>query len=628
MKKILFIYLCLLTLLNAQLSNLDIKNIGNEQLDLIREELKNQETIPANVEAEPLETIIVETPEIDRDRSEFFGYDYFKNDITFIDNIPPPKNFILGPGDEIIISMWGDVSSRESFILNNEGNIFYETIGFINLSGKTISQAEDHLVSKFSKIISTLSGKNSSTELDIELTNIQSMNIYFSGEVVNPGLHLVHPFADIFVALTDAGGVLDSGSLRNIEVVRNGNIIENIDFYSFFIDGKSNFSKLKLIDGDIIHIPVVKNRVEVQGNVTKPKFYEILPGETLENIIYFSGGLLPQASSLIVVDRIIPISERISNDNANISFNINYNDITTFELINGDIIDVREIGDSSTTVTILGKVKSPGIYAANNTTLKQLLDLAGGFNDPFFRKTLKEEVVVLRLDETQFYAQEFNILYDNSSNFFLQPDDKIIVYENINYNQSFTIKVEGEVKYPGTYPLKKGLTLSEAIEIAGGLTELGSLRSITVLQEFSEVDDDGFETIFTKPVANVDADFELGLNSVISALPYENVISIEGNVYNPGLITYTRGMTMSKAIELAGGYKPYSMKKRAYVKRANGEIEQANFFRGRAKRIFPGDSIFVPLNPAPTDFDITTFIADFSSTLANIAAILIIVDNN
>ena len=87
-------------------------------------------------------------------------------------------------------------------------------------------------------------------------------------------------------------------------------------------------------------------------------------------------------------------------------------------------------------------------------------------------------------------------------------------------------------------------------------------------------------------------------------------------------------MTMSKAIELAGGYKPYSLKKRAYVVRANGEIEQVNIFRGKAKRIFPGDSIFVPVNPDPDEFDITSFIADLSSTLANIAAILVIVDNN
>ena len=103
---------------------------------------------------------------------------------------------------------------------------------------------------------------------------------------------------------------------------------------------------------------------------------------------------------------------------------------------------------------------------------------------------------------------------------------------------------------------------------------------------------------------------------------------VDGNVYSPGLIALERVTSMSRAIELAGGYKPYSLKKQAYVKRANGRIEKAGFFNGRAKRVFPGDTVFVPVDPNPSEFDITTFVADLSSTLANIAAILIIADNN
>ena len=119
----------------------------------------------------------------------------------------------------------------------------------------------------------------------------------------------------------------------------------------------------------------------------------------------------------------------------------------------------------------------------------------------------------------------------------------------------------------------------------------------------------------------------LGSNSVVKVFPFENVVRVEGNVYNPGLVAYDRGLTMSEAIVQAGGYKPYSMKKRTYVKKANGEIDKANIFRGRTKRLSPGDTVIVPLNPDPSDFDITTFVADLSTTLANIAAILLIVDN-
>ena len=159
------------------------------------------------------------------------------------------------------------------------------------------------------------------------------------------------------------------------------------------------------------------------------------------------------------------------------------------------------------------------------------------------------------------------------------------------------------------------------------MTQLSSINNILVKQEFTEVDESDDIVTFSKNVANVNLDFELSTNSVISVLPFENVVSVEGNVYNPGLVAYETGLTMSQAIVQAGGYKPYSIKRRSYVKKANGEIDKANVFVGRVKRLNPGDTVVVPVDPDPDDFDITTFISDLSTTLANIAAILLIVDN-
>ena len=629
MKKFFFVFLALFSALGAQVSSLDIENIKNQQLDLIRDEIKGfQDTETDDVIAPDFKEVTVVPDILKEVPSEFFGYDYFTNDVSFVDNIPPPSDFRLGPGDEIIISMWGDITSRETYTLNSEGNIFYDKIGFINLSGMTIFQAEETIVSKLSKIYSTLSNSSPSTQLDVELGKVLSMNIYFSGEVLNPGLHLIHPFSDIFVALISAGGVANSGSLRNIEIIRNNNVIETVDLYSFFTDGKSNFSKLKLIDGDVIHVPVVKKRIEIKGNILKPSKYELLPNEFLEDLINFSGGLTPNASSLIVLDRTIPINERSSDDNATTSMNIDYKNSSSILLENGDIIDIKTIGESQSKVRVFGKVKNPGEYSAMNSSLKDILDFAGGFNDPLFRKSIDDEIIILRLDENQFYAQEFNVQYKDSAAFIMIPGDKIFVYENINYNKSYTFNVEGEVNRPGRYPFKKGITVKDAIAAAGGLTEVGDLKNIVILQEFSGLDDDGNIISTSTSVANASLDFEIADNTIIKALPVENVINVLGNVYNPGLISYERGMTMYDAIEMAGGYMPYSLKNRAYVVRANGEREKGNIFRVRAKRVFPGDSIFVPVNPSPSDFDITSFIADLSSTLANIAAILIIADNN
>ena len=306
----------------------------------------------------------------------------------------------------------------------------------------TIFQAEEAIISKLSRIYSTLSNSSPSTQLDVELGKVLSMNIYFSGEVLNPGLHLIHPFSDIFVALISAGGVANSGSLRNIEIIRNSNVVETVDLYSFFTDGKSNFSKLKLVDGDVIHVPVVEKRVEIKGSIFKPSKYELLPNEFFEDLINFSGGLTPNASSLIVLDRTIPLNQRSSDDNATTSMNIDYkkNSSSLISLENGDIINIKPIGFSQSKVRVFGKVKNPGEYSAMNSSLKDILDFAGGFNDPLFRKSINNEIIILRLDENQFYAQEYKVKYKDSAAFIMNPGDKIFVYENTNYNRKLYLQ--------------------------------------------------------------------------------------------------------------------------------------------------------------------------------------------
>ena len=629
MKNFLYAILFLLSVLQAQASILDINRVGNQRLDELKEELISQQNIiPGNKEADDVESVpvkIINETNITINE-EYFGYNYFQSDINFFDNTPTPADFRLGAGDEIILSLWGETNLREKFIINKDGLIYYENIGFINLSNKTVDEAELLLVNELSKIYSTLKDSESPTNLMIELGKLKSLNIYFSGEIARPGVQLVHPFSDIFVALIQAGGINIEGSLRKIQLIRDNKIIALVDLYSFFNNGVNDFSSLRLIDGDIIHIPVIENRVEIRGAVLRPGFYELLKSEELNNLIKYAAGLTAKASSNVTIDTIKPMIDRMTQDNIISSLNVDLTKDKIF-LNNGDRVLIREVGDSSSKVEIFGRVKVPGTYSATDMSLKNILDISGGFDDPIFRKTIKEDIVILRKDENQFYSKEFIVNYNDADTFSLNIDDKIFVYEDINYRNSFTYRIEGEVNKPGTYPLTKGITLQESIDLAGGLTELTTYENIVITQEFTEVDIDGNEKLVTKNVANAPLNFELSQNTVINLIPFENVVNVEGNVYNPGLVAYKKGMTMSSAIIQAGGYKPHSMKKRAYVKRANGQIDKANLFRGRTKRLLPGDTVFVPENPEPSNFDLTTFIADLSSTLANIAAILLIVDN-
>ena len=635
MKKITVVLFLFINLLRAQ--NLDIEKMSNSDLDKFKERLRQEEkfesdspdnNFKSSSDVESLSVEIDKNENLKKIDNKYFGYNYFKTEINFFDNIPTPSDFKLGAGDEIILSLWGEINLREKFIINKEGLIYYKNIGFINNSNKTIDEAEELLSNELSKIYSTINDSENSTKLMLELGKLKSLNIYFSGEINKPGIQLVHPFSDIFAALVQVGGVNVEGSLRNIQLIRNNEKIDTIDLYSFFTKGSNDFSNLRLVDGDIIHVPPIQDRIEIKGSVLRPGFYELIADDSLKDIIGYAAGLEARASSVVTVDTITPIDKRTSQDNIISSMNIDLKNSAKISLNNGDTITVRDVGDSSSKVQIFGRIKVPGEYSSINMSLRDILDIAGGFDDPIFRQTINtDEILVLRKDKNQFYGKEFVVKYKDAESFSLNVDDKIFVYEDINYKNSSTYRVEGQVNKPGTYPLIKGITLREALKLAGGLTELTSYNHLLISQEFTELNELDEEVTTLKKVANPSLDFELGENSVINALPYENVVKVEGNVFNPGLVAYSKGLTMSQAINQAGGFMTNSLKRKSYVIKANGQIENARTFLGRTQRLDPGDTIIVPLNSNPSEFDITTFIADLSTTLANIAAILLIVDN-
>lgn len=627
MNRIILVFLIIINSVFAQGS---LRGI-NSELDRLKKELQTDLVEEVDTVQEEISTAnISPLSNSPSDKQPYyFGYDYFSREINFFDNIPTPSNYRLGPGDEVILSTWGEYNSQKKFIINKNGSIFYENLGFISLLNSTLEEAESILQKELSKIYETINNNDNPTNVTLELGRLKSVNVYFTGEVENPGIHLIHPFSDVFTAIVQSGGIKDNGSLRNIHLLRDNKIISQIDFYSFFISGKNDFSDLKIIDGDVIHIPSIQNRINIAGEVNRPGFYEISKNDEISDLIQYASGFTNLASTSIILETINPIESRLSNDKATSSQNIDFHDKIKLDLSSVNKIDVMKIIPNDSMVEVFGRVKNPGRFSANST-LKEVLDIAGGFNDPIFEQTiLKNKITVLRQTSEQFYGKEFTISYSSSSSFDLEPNDKIFVYENINYRNSFTYTVKGEVVKPGTFSLSKDLTLAEALNIAGGLTEFGSMDAINIVQTFISIDENGIEIKEEIQLGNIDLNLMVSDGMVINILPIQNTIKVEGNVYNPGLIAISKNaISMSKAIELAGGYKPYSLKKRSYVLRSNGQIDKANIFRGRTKRVFPGDTVFVPVNPDPSDFDITTFIADLSSTLANIAAILILVDNN
>ena len=634
MKKYKFILALLLLNISifAQVSVNDLKKLSNAQLDMIREELRNTSSLPSNLDDnsqinsnDPITSTITTVSE-DK-KSKYFGYDYFSVDKSFFDNLPLPKNYILGPGDKIILSLWGEVNSREEIVLNKEGSFFYPNLGFINISNKTIEEAEEVLRQSFSKIYFTLSNDNL-TNLRLEIANLKSINVYFTGQFSNPGINLIHPFSDIFLAIIQAGGVDNSGSLRKIQLIRNGNIVETFDFYDFFVRGENTFSDTRILDGDIIHVPTVGKRVFIDGDVYTGGYFELLEEESLSDLVNYTGGFKPSVSSIAFIDQIVPQSSRINDDNARSSISILIKDFNSTVPNNGDNVQIRPIFEQNTKVRIMGRVLRPGDYPSS-LSLRGVLDNAGGFNNPIFRKSiLEDEILVLRRNEEYFYAEEFNVSYNDSENFLLMPGDQIFVYENINYNNLLTVTVSGQVNKAGSFQIKNDLTVSDAIEMAGGFTDLANPDGVIVTEVFNSFDVNGNRIEDRIRINDVTLDYKVNNSAIIDVLSQENVVKVFGNVYNPGLVVFNSPATVKRYISLAGGLKPDSLRRKIYVTRANGKIRKATVFNSFTLRLKPGDTVFVPVDPDPMDFDLTTFLADLTSTLANIAALLVIVDSS
>tara|TARA_B100001105_G_scaffold41111_1_gene29808 strand:+ start:3129 stop:5027 length:1899 start_codon:yes stop_codon:yes gene_type:complete len=624
------IFLSFISVVLAQISMSDINKLSNSQLDLIKKELQSKE-VPisgssASIDIDPVASGSVTIKSPSSVSTPYFGYNYFKRDINFFDNVPTPSDFKLGPGDEIILSLWGETNSRENFIINKDGLIYYENIGFLNLSNKTLKQAESVLVEELSRVYSTLKDKDNPTKLMLELGKLKSINVYFSGQIEIPGINLIHPFSDIFSAIVQAGGVKQEGSLRQVQLIRNNKVISTVDFYSFFTDGKNNFSSIKILEGDVIHIPIVSKRVQIKGTINNPGFFELFDDESLADLIKYAENLKANASSRITLDILVPFSERLSDDNARSSVIVNVETASNTKLNNGDVVSIGAISGVATRVQVMGRVKSPGSYSSSST-LKEVLDMAGGFNDPIYRQSIRDnEILVLRKDKNQFYGLEFEVSYEESDKFELKEEDQIFVYEDYKYNTNFKITVNGEVQKKGSFPLASSMSVGQAINLAQGFTPFANQQAIVVYQEFTETDASGTITTVSENVGNVDLDFLLSANSIVTVLPYEDMVNIEGNVYNPGLVAHQSNLTILDYIRLSGGYKENSLKGKVYIKKPNGEIDQV--VRGRWKRADGGDTIFVPVDPDPKKLDPTVLTSDLVSILTNLATIIFIIDSN
>ena len=290
--------------------------------------------------------------------SQIYGHNIFTNDnLTFEPNVnvATPENYRLGPGDEVIIDVWGASETTIRQTISPEGSILVNNLGPVYLSGKTVKEANNYLKQEFARIYSGVTGNVPSTQVKLTLGEIRSIQVNVMGEVVVPGTYTLSSFASVFHALYRAGGVNPIGSLRSIKVIRNGNTIADLDVYDLLMKGKMK-DDIRLQDGDVILVDPYQSLVQILGKVKRPMFYEMKPTETVGTLLKYSGGFTGDAYKKAL--RIIRKSGREHQ-----IYNVDEMDYSVFRVDDGDKITVDSVLQRfENRVEIRGAVYREGLY--------------------------------------------------------------------------------------------------------------------------------------------------------------------------------------------------------------------------------------------------------------------------
>ena len=549
-----------------------------------------------------------------------FGYSVFsdRDKIPFWQNLPAPDHYILGPGDEIEVSIWGSAQLNESYVINRDGNIYIDRIGILHLNGKSLKEAKIFLKNKFTIHFSTLKGQNPSTFLYVTLGELKSINVHFVGRVKLPGMHVVHPFSTVITGLIQSGGIDTTGSLRKIQVLRNNEIIKEIDLYDYLHFGNLS-DNIFLRNNDVIVVPNRESTVTLKGKVYSTIKFESLPDESLDKIIEYYGGIRADMAKQVSLKRILPMINR--NHKIIEQKTITISQLSNIIAQDGDIVTFYSVPDTRDQVIVMGQVKQPGRYDySKNMSLGDILYLAGGVEDPEYLKTMYlDQIEIIRVNHLDDFDEiiaidlEQLLQQDNLDSVKLLNGDQIIVHKNINFKEDNYITVSGEVNIPGVYSLQtKGESLNSFISRAGGLTDEAQHDGIIIIRDSIRVIWDRFST----PM--------LGGDSVL-VKKRTGVVNVMGEVYNSGFVRFEKGRSLMSYVNSVGGITPEGDRSEILVIYPNGHIIPKRFLT--SPKIIEGSTIVIHKKPKKILVDYKGFFRE-TLTMASTLAILYVTMQN
>ncbi len=487
---------------------------------------------------------------------------------------PVPQDYTIGAGDELVIELWGEVSSRHLYTVDRRGSILLTDAGQVNVAGETLEAAKRNIVRRLSTVYSGVKTKgNGSTHVDVSLGSLRSIRVFVIGEARRPGGYKVSSVSTMTQALYAAGGPSPIGSMRDVQLIRDNQIISHLDLYRYLLEGKRE-GDMVLKEGDTVFLPTAGKIVAVTGPVRRNRRYELTEGEGLRHVLRYAGGLAPEArADIAVIRRILPPEKRKEGGLDRIDLDApleGYFDENApmIELDDGDIVSVLRINSRAERyVAVTGSVVSPGRYGFERGM--HLTDLIKQAKGPW-RDALLDRALLVRVKDN-YSRESFPVSLvaaatDSSADLPLAPMDSLVVFSRRILEPEYRVVIAGQVRNPGTYVFYEGMTLRDLVLRAGGLTE-GAEATQAQVSRLDPPNGDSLDKLANVITVGLggglgggDADhFELQNhdNVFIRLIPgweLQRNVTVRGEVKYPGVYTLlSREERLSSVIERAGG---------------------------------------------------------------------------
>jgi len=615
-----------------------------------------------------------------------FGVDVFRRSTTqFLPILsgPVPPDYRLGPGDQLVLIITGDVQRSYTFPVERQGFILIPQVGQVFVANLTLERLRDVLYDRLGQVYSKLTrSPNASVRFDVTVASVRANQISVVGEVQQPGAYQISALGTALTALYAAGGVTERANMRQIDIRRLGKSVATLDLYDYLLRGDTR-NDIRLETGDVVFVPLHGRRVQLTGAVLRPAIYEMKEGETLVDLVRAAGGFRANALlERVAVHRILPAGQRkpgpLPRAALDVALTVAPSEehatsgqigqdpkpggpagdvvVPALPLENGDSVVVDSIGPltSGLFVAIAGMVKKPGRYPwQQGMTLRELVTLARG---PTVGAYLKEaeigrlpadrsqgqltQTVRAPIDSTYLFERDAAGRYigppglafpgPGAPEVPLQPYDNVLILRQPDFALPRTVYLGGEVRFPGTYALQsKGDRLLDLLDRAGGLTPQAYANGIRFYRPVAGAGRLGIDLPRVLKDRGHRDNLVLAAGDSIDIPAYEPTVRVEGAVNSPGSVTYVQGQGLDYYLNAAGGVSYRGDKGRTFVLQPNGSVRAVHkhgLLLGTSKPTpEPGAVVVVPARDASARSDVGTVLAGIAQVVGALTTVIVVI---